>query len=133
MGFFGKIFGQENTPMLKSARKHFEIVGEAAFQENLSRLSGGKTEDGVKQEHSAYLILDSNNPNYPNAVRIEIGGKPVGYLSADDALEYRKFVSSPKCGCECIIVGGWDRGADDEGHFGVKLKIAWPPKLVEKN
>lgn len=55
----------------------------------------------------------------------------VGYLSRKNAREYRKRLK--KAGyqgitatCFAIIVGGWDRGGGDRGHFGVKLDL---PKI----
>ena len=32
--------------------------------------------------------------------------------------------------CKAKIVGGWDRGGGDEGHYGVKLSLSSPLRLA---
>lgn len=129
MGLFRSLFGKKTTARLKSSRKFFDIVGESNFQSNLTKITGGKTEDGVKQIHQATVILENDNPVDPNAVRIDIGNLCVGYLASPHALEYRSFISIKNAGCESQVIGGWKRSKNDEGSFGVKLKIKWPPEI----
>ena len=65
----------------------------------------------------------------PKAVRIEIEGETVGYLSRENARDYRdalRRAGHPRLAratCKANIRGGWDRGPDDRGHFGVWLDI----------
>ncbi len=131
---FGKLGAENPAIKLKPGRGFtFEIVGESHYQKALSAITGGKTEDGVKVFSDATLRREPNNPYDPNAVRVEISNKTVGYLDRQKAVEYTDTLSrlgleGRVTKCEAKIVGGWDRGDDDVGHFGVKLNVSWPPK-----
>lgn len=101
----------------------FEIVGEAFYQAALERIAGGKTEDGVEVETPALLVPEPTNPHDHNAVAVQIFGHTVGYLSRPNAARYRAAHGLIPASCTALIVGGWDRGPEDQGHFGVKLDI----------
>lgn len=118
----------------------FDIVGESHYQKNLDAICGGRTEDGVYFKCVAALVPDPDNRHDANAVRVELvpdtGGnaRQVGHLSRGDALEYSEQMEalglSGRIGfCRAKIVGGWDRGKRDRGHFGVKLNLAWPIRI----
>jgi hypothetical protein len=66
-----------------------QVVGESSYQNALERLCGGRTEDGADEFVEAVLILEDTNPNDHNAVRIDIRGHAVGYLTRDFAVQYR--------------------------------------------
>lgn len=108
-----------------------EIVGESNYQKALDRITGGKTEYGHELEITAEIILDDGNPYDDKAVRIDIDGRTVGYLTRKDARKYRKWLdkqgapSGVVVECAALIRGGWDRGKDDKGHYGVRLDL--PP------
>jgi hypothetical protein len=34
--------------------------------------------------------------------------------------------------CDAKIVGGWDRGDGDEGHYGVTLSLSKPLRLAKQ-
>ncbi|MBO7705393.1 MAG: hypothetical protein J6S68_07050, partial [Acinetobacter sp.] len=79
----------------------------------------------------AVLKAEPSNPHDPHAVAITISGKKVGYLAREQAGDLNAFLKAngaDEASCESRIVGGWLRD-DDEGHFGVKLNISWPPKV----
>lgn len=97
-----------------------DVVGESHYQGDLERLAGGRTRDGVEVETQAELIPEDDNPHDKKAVRVAIGGRTVGHLSRDDARAFRESVGRPAT-CAALIVGGWDRGKGDRGHFGVRL------------
>jgi len=74
------------------------------------------------------LILEDDNPHDDKAVRVEIEGHAVGYLSRERAREYRKGLAGagqPQTAgfCGAVIRGGWDRGGGDRGNYGVWLDI----------
>jgi HIRAN domain len=108
----------------------YEIVGESHYQDELSKLCGGKTESGVELECEADLIPERNNRHDNNAVMVEIDGLKVGYLFREDARVYKSMIGNQPSFCNAIIVGGWDRGSRGSGSFGVKLDIAWPPRRL---
>lgn len=106
----------------------FEVVGEKSYQENLKKICGQPTYQGYNLEKTALLILEDNNPHDNQAVRISIDGLTVGYLSRAIAREYRKKLSetgNPNmlCSCPALIRGGWNRGKNDKGPFGVLLDL----------
>ena len=111
-----------------------DVVGESYYQEALETLAGGFTPDGCDVRVTAEVRPEPDNPSDPDAVRVSIGGRTVGYLSRGDA---KRFVGGmAKLGrpgegvsCEARIVGGWRRSRDDFGFFGVQLNLPWPLKL----
>ena len=106
----------------------FDVVGESYYQDALERICGGRTKSGVEKKVVAMLVLEDSNPHDKLAVRVDVDGKPVGYLSRDEARQYRKRLQEqgfPEliATCNALIVGGWDRGGGDRGHFGVRLDL----------
>jgi hypothetical protein len=82
------------------------IAGESQYQIHLRSICGpGK----VKHACRAVLRLEFDNQFDPNAVRVEINGKPVGYLTRDYAPRYRHQVDiTPEFDgtCDALIIGG---------------------------
>ncbi len=106
----------------------FDIVGESKYQEALESICGGRTEDGAELQTDAVLFLEDTNPHDNMAVRVDIEGQTVGYLSRKDARSYRNQLqqlghANITCSCNAMIVGGWERSRSDRGHFGVKLDL----------
>jgi hypothetical protein len=104
------------------------VVGESHYQAELERICGGRDEHGAHHECVALLVPEDTNEFDPNAVRVDIDGLTVGYFSRPAAKRYRPIAdqlrSEGKVGAAAaIIVGGWDRGGDDRGHFGVQLDM----------
>ena len=107
-----------------------QVVGESSYQDALERICGGRTEDGANEFVDAFLILEDTNPNDRNAVRVDIGGMTVGYLTPHFAIQYRhRLVEAgyPRLvgSCRAHIRGGWQRGDQDRGHFGVWLDLPY--------
>lgn len=120
----GTEIGQLNGP----GSYLFDIVGESKYQGALEQICGGRTEDGAEKYVRACLNLEDANPFDDQAVRVDIDGRTVGYLSRTSARHYRKRLTELGhlrivCECDAIIVGGWDRGDGDKGHFGVRLDL----------
>lgn len=106
----------------RSGSYNFDIVGEAAYQNALDQLAGGKTDAGVHVKKWATLIMEKNNPFDPNAVRVDIEGQTVGYLSRHHATRFRKTINRSNCVAPALITGGWKRSGG-QGHYGVKLNF----------
>lgn len=105
-----------------------DIVGESNYQSALEKICGGREEESARKKVKALLVLEDENPHDSKAVRVDIDGETVGYLSRKEARQYRarlKEAGYPSLlgRCDAIIVGGWDRGRGDRGHFGVKLDL----------
>jgi hypothetical protein len=106
----------------------FEVVGERSYQENLKQICGQPTYQGHNLEKIALLVIEDDNPHDDQAVRISIDGFTVGYLPRAIAREYRqKLAEAGKpnllCSCPALIRGGWNRGKNDKGPFGVLLDL----------
>ena len=114
----------------------FDIVGEASYQQALEEICGGRTYRGASLVVEAVLEYESDNPYDDQAIRVAILGKTVGYLSRENARNYRAqmaqagYVGSPTT-CSARIVGGWNRGGHERGYFGVRLDL--PTKSVSRN
>jgi len=81
------------------------IVGESHYQEALRELCSPKR---GRNEVTASLILEDRNPHDPDAVRVEIAGKKVGYLSKEMAKIYREVMSAAGHGqavttCQAVV------------------------------
>lgn len=131
-GLFGAKKVKKQIRCKKGRGNTYEIVGEALYQASLLALTGGQKEEfGVKQDVQATLQPEPSNPHDANAVAVIIKKKTVGYLSKSDAPVFAAFlkeVAADSALCEGRIVGGWDDRSGNEGHFGVKLSLSWPPK-----
>lgn len=109
----------------------FDIVGESRHQHALETICGGRTDESADHDCEAMLIPEPWNAYDRNAVRVEIDGRKVGYFAREDAAAYQQDMaalglSGRMAICDALIVGGWDRGARGQGHFGVKLDLTWP-------
>jgi hypothetical protein len=106
-----------------------QAVGESYNQAPLRSIAEahpgrGRLEDSAACEVQAMLIPELENQHDANAVRVEIEGKKVGYLSRPDAVRYRSVPGRRSPGpIAALIVGGWNRGADDRGDYGVRLAL----------
>lgn len=112
------------------------VVGEHAYQDALAIVSGGKTPDGPRiRDHVAALVPEPENRYDRNAIRVQIDRNRIGYLSREDAVAYgpvlawalsnRHYVAA-----NAAITGGWDRGRDDTGYFGVVLRMGTPAETL---
>ena len=107
-----------------------DVAGESFYETSFVELCGQRTLEGVRVPVTARLQLQDDNPHDRAAVAVTIGGRPVGHLSRHDARSFRRSVRYGKLStfevfeCAALIVGGWDRGEDDMGNFGVKLDLS---------
>lgn len=109
---------------------HVDVVGESNYQPWIERLCGGRGPTSAEKYLEAELILDDENAYDPMAVRVDIKGGTVGFLSRETAREFRRAVGAwrlrgRRFTCKAVIRGGWDRGNGDKGNFGVRLDL--PP------
>jgi hypothetical protein len=112
-----------------------ETVGESHYQDALEAICGPRTEDGEDRVVEAWLVLEDANPYDALAVRVDIDGHVVGYLSRVNARVYREQLAAQAVGvvrasCLARIRGGWDRGPDDQGFYGVFLDLPTASSFV---
>jgi hypothetical protein len=104
------------------------IVGESHYQDALEAICGPRTGDGEDRVVEAWLVFEDTNPYDALAVRVDIDGHVVGYLSRANARAYREQLAAQAVGvvrasCLARIRGGWDRGPNDQGFYGVFLDL----------
>jgi hypothetical protein len=116
-------------PTLRSAGWLVDVVGESFYQDAIEEAAGGRSEDGaVIPLVTAQLVREPGNPHDHNAVRVDIGGQTCGYISRYEAPDYHDVLAAMAeigrpATCRAWITGGWDRGGDDRGHFGIRLDL----------
>ncbi len=141
----GESFNSKFPAVLFLPKDHatVEVSGASDFQATLELIAGGRTLDGPRYpDQVAILLPEPTNPCDPDAVRVVVlprrpgqtWGK-VGYLSREDAVRYRPVIA--RCAsagkvtaCRVSLKGGWDRGPEDRGDFGVTLLLDMPAKLM---
>lgn len=136
MGLFNRLFGKgskekiitNTTKLLGTSTFLIDIVGESRYQSALESICGKRSDVSQEKLVEAVLVCEDDNPYDDKAVRVDIQGKTVGYLSREIAREYRRRLNesghkNDTTVCFAKIVGGWDRGSGDKGNFGVKLDL----------
>ena len=104
----------------------FHIVGESNYQPELRRVAKSG------RSFMAVLLSEPNNPKDPNAIRVcAEGGRTVGYLSRDYAIDYREaFALLGKHGhvgaCRAKLIGG----VGEKKSFGVMLNLKDPETIL---
>jgi HIRAN domain-containing protein len=107
---------------------NLEIVGESHHQRAFEEICGPRTEKGENRFVTATLILDNTNRYDNNAVRVEVEGKTVGYLSRSAASTFRtrlqnERVTAPNFTCKANIRGGWSRENQKSSMFSIYLDV----------
>lgn len=125
MGFLQKLLGSRDplprsaSPRSFTGTETLEVVGEASYQAALEAIVGTKPSEHVRVPVQAVLVPEPQNPYDQNAIRVDIAGQTVGYLTRDDAVRYRpgllRLIESngPHVALAGQVVGG---GRDDRGR-----------------
>jgi hypothetical protein len=136
MGLFANLFSVKarGTPaekkeifiLMGTAKFELEIAGEENFQAALKAICGPRHAQGENRTEMALLVLDDKNRRDHNAVRVEIRGRQVGYLSPNAATLYREHLmakSMPGAVGQCLAVikGGWISSDGRTGLYEVRL------------
>jgi hypothetical protein len=110
-----------------------EVVGESHYREAITAIVGGRRQEAVKLVTWAALVPEPENTFDPNAIGVRIGGVKVGHLSRGDAAAFGPVLA--RLGAVGLvghgradIYGGWDRGPNDRGDYGITLYIGSPEK-----
>lgn len=131
-----RIFTRKQVPKVLHCRRSKGlvnyVVGEAYHQPVFAALAGPKTEDGYDLECQVTFEPEPTNQMDRKAVKVSISGQRVGYLPrhmADDFHSAMRANSTARAIADGRISGGWYRPEDDdEGAFGVKVFMKWPPE-----
>jgi HIRAN domain len=117
------------SAVLVEGREDLEVVGESRYQDNLWRLVGRRYDPGerVREETTAVLVAEPDNPHDANAISIWIDGLKVGYLSREDAQRHHAGLLALQdkhrmpVALSGVIAGGGLRD-DGPGRLGVFLR-----------
>ena len=108
------------NPTLSNASYNYNIVGEQSYQNNLKKIAGPKEEESKFFECYAKVSSEPFNQYDKNAVKVEINGLLVGYLSRGEAAKLAGKVVNKNVAA--VIDGGW-KDEESTGSYGVKLAI----------
>jgi len=117
--------------VLIEGHEDLEVVGESHYQDNLWRLVGRGYDpaEHVREEVTAVLVTEPDNPHDSNAISIWIDGLKVGYLSREDAQRHHAGLLALQdkhrmpVALSGVIAGGGLRN-DGPGRLGVFLRYA---------
>ena len=111
----------DNTSMGRHAVAYnFDIVGEQSYQKNLSKIAGKKEEKSKFIQCHANVSSEPFNKYDKNAIKVEINGLLVGYISKNEAAQLAGRVINKTV--PAVINGGW-KDQDSTGSYGVRLAI----------
>lgn len=104
-------------PTRLHGRELINVAGESHYQDALRAITRGEP----RLNTDAALIPEPDNPHDPNAIRVEIDGRKVGYVPRSKAEAYGPVVREPAergrtAVCEAMISGR-------DGIYGVFLKL----------
>lgn len=107
---------------------NIEVVGESKYQRTIQAIAGPRSHEGHEIHTQATLVPEPNNRYDENAICVKIDGKRVGYLDRETAIEWRDHLAAQGLPiatyrAPAVIRGGWDRGGNDQGHFGIRLRL----------
>jgi hypothetical protein len=136
MGLFANLFSSKAAD--KKSDKHdvffligdlkyaVQVTGVEHYQSALEAICGPRKPGGVDRLETAWLILEEQNSRDKNAVRVEIRGRQVGYLSSESAIRFRrKRMERNLPGaigqCQAVITGGWVSSDGRKGDYEVWL------------
>jgi hypothetical protein len=104
-------------------RNEVAVIGESFHQDELLTLAGGRRPfGGVELDVVAELV------DRFNQVVVLIDDAEVGSLSREDAQRLAPAIREARrehgaATCRAVVRGGWDRGGEDIGMFGVVLCV----------
>jgi len=107
-----------------------DVVGEGFRQAELEQISGPRDAEGKAHLVGAVLRCDPANEHDRNAIRVEVMGLHVGFLPKETAQLLSPSIQTHYSGvieAVGVIVGGWDDGMGDAGHYGIRL---WIDKML---
>ncbi len=109
-----------------AGRRLVNVAGESHYQEALRALTGSDGSESVWQEFQAVLVPEPENRYDPNAVKVLIADRHVGYLPREEAAAYRPMLErlgerGRRGACEAMASGRG--GATGTSNIGVFLRL----------
>ena len=119
---------KEVVVLMGVAKFETEIRVEEHHQAALEAICAPRKPRGVNRFETALLFFEEKKSDEQHLVRVEIRGKPVGYLKAEDCQAYRRnLLTRGKPGangqCQAVIRGGWLSSDGRKGDYEVWLDL----------
>jgi hypothetical protein len=136
MGLFADLFSSRVAERKSDKNEVLVLIGDLEYavqvtevehyQATLEAICGPRKPGGVNRLETAWLVLEKKNSNHGNAIRVEIRGRQVGYLSGEAAIRYRrqlleKNMPGADGRCQAVITGGWVSSDGRKGEYEVRL------------
>lgn len=116
-------------PTLRQSGKTFRpVVGESHYRPALAAITSNRVLPGLGMKAMAALVCENDNRFDANAVRVVIREQTVGYLSRQDAADYRERLQDAGLGQATQWVAARIAGGGEGRHYGVYLDL--PDRLV---
>jgi len=143
MGLFRRMFGNPVVNDSVSIDVKAEIVrdemvnvvGESNYQPAIRKACGWKPGTDTHFDCFAELVPEPTNPYDPNAVRVDIDGACVGYLSRADAVELGPAIGEALAkhgsGLVRAVIAG--RAVGDTDNLGVFLHLRLGRQIESDN
>ena len=114
---------------LLAGRRLINVAGESHYQDALRALTATDGSEPVRGDFEAVLVPESDNRFDPNAVRVEISGRQIGYLPRAEAAAYRPMLErlaarGRRGSCEAVVSGRG--GSSGTSNIGVFLRLPEP-------
>jgi len=133
MGLWRWLFGRRARGVVVGDDEfEFRVVGTLHHQRAIENMCGRRSREGAHRYCAALLTPQPTNPHDRHAVAVTIHDVEVGFLDREDARDFLRVLGAggyADAACEAELVGGWDRGGDDQGYFGVRLNACLPFSL----
>lgn len=96
-----------------------DVVGESKYPNTFKAVLGNELQpgDGVEKLVKGALMREKKNKHDSNAVKVQVGFRPIGYVPADDAEELAEMMDSAKVPTLFVTVRVWGK-LDERGVFG---------------
>lgn len=148
MGFLNRLFGNSQQMSLQLTNfsrqrpdAELDIVGEASYQEAIEKVAGQLGPNGATvTSQTAVLVREPNNPKDANAIAVYLlepadpgTMQKVGYIARELAPGYGAvfgMLGGNGIMAPARLKGGWRRGPNDFGSFGVVLNLGSPGELA---
>ena len=138
MGLFADLFS--SRPREKQAVRKETIVlagtggyrvavrGGERCQAALESICGPRQSRGIQRIETAWLVPDDRHPREKLLVWVVVRGRPVGYLSREEAACYRRELAASgkpdaQAQCQAAIRGGWVSTDGRKGDYEVWLDL----------
>ena len=143
MGLFSRLFDTRPSSTVEDSasldiraevvrEEMVNVVGESNYQPAIRKACGWEPGTDTSFECFAELVPEPTNRYDPNAVRVDIDGACVGYLSRADAIELGPAISEAlaehSSGLVRAVIAG--RAAGETDNLGVFLHLRLGREIV---